>query len=229
MKRFCAVVFTVAVLGMLANLPVSAADPFSVGETWVYKHAGARTTGQVGMPVNGDRVITVKSTAGEGDAKMWILSEQWGKDDANPIEKHVNAKRLLCKSGPSSQLITLNPPVPYAWTGQKPGEEGTFQIKMGDGEMSIPMTFVSKRMENETLKVPAGEFKDCKKVKTVATMELPGPQNQKMKLEFNITQWYHPSVNGFVKEEFKFTPPSRPSTPSRTFSGVSELKSHTVK
>lgn len=61
---------------------------------------------------------------------------------------------------------------------------------------SIPIEYVAKCLKDETISVPAGEFKNCRHVQIISSMQNEMGQTVKSKVD----HWYHPKVKSLVKE-----------------------------
>jgi hypothetical protein len=215
-------------LGIGNERLVWAADPYMVGEAWVYQHEGNRSSGDMSIPFNGERIREILSTGGENENQYWVLAERWGAGDLNPVKFHVDGKKMLREVDASSQIISIKPPVPFCWSDLKTGEEKDFESMMAVSGYSSPIQFHVKRLTDETITVPAGEFKDCAKIETLVTMSPQGaPQSAELKISY--TYWYHPKANGFVKESFQVAIPDSGPSSAKTLSGTSQLKSHEMK
>ncbi len=199
------------------------ADEFTVGEKWVYKHVGSRSSGSIGQPVNGDRTREILSTTKEKGETRWILSEKWGADDSATSKMFICAKRLIHQVDAGPQMLEFTPPVKLDYMDLKPGEEKNYKSEISDNGKSYHFNWNVKCINKETIEVPAGKFKDCVKVDATVTVSIPPEFSIVMKYLY----WYHPDVNGFVKEEFRFSPPGQDPNRTKSFKGVSTLKSHT--
>jgi len=199
--------FGLLAMGMvLAGLSATAfaADPFAVGEKWTYQHEGDIPFRQPGTAIVGDRTREVLAIQGENEKKRWIIQEKWGDNDERPAKYHVDAKRMNDKIAMGdNDALTIDPPYPFDYIDLKPGEEKKYEPKFQWGDnppMAIKIT--AKRVEDETLKTPAGEFKDCAHVKCEETFGFTGQDGQTMAFTTKRDLWLHPSVNGFVKWSF---------------------------
>ncbi len=178
--------------------------------------------GEVGKPIQGDRIRQVLSSHTEKGKKRWVFSERWGDDDLNPIQTHVGSNRFIhrIESGPG--YMNFNPPMPMDWMNLKPGEEKTVHPVGFNKDNSFPCQMRAKRMGNETITVPAGEFKHCRKVRIELIPQDPNEGEQPP--PFTFIAWYHPKANGLVKESFQYTSPDSKEPP---VTGTSLLKSYT--
>ncbi len=172
------------------------AEDWKVGEKWMYQHQGPRPYSDGNTTVKGDRAVEVTAIQGEGDQKRYLLKNQWGTEDANPAISHIDAKNLMHKIEIQSMaVLTLDPPVPAFWS-LKVKEEKTLKSKMDLGGFTLTIEYKAKRLDNETITVPAGAFKNCQHIQIVSTMQSDMMPTTKGKVDY----WYHPEVKNLVKE-----------------------------
>jgi hypothetical protein len=190
-SRFLAVVALAVILIGAAH-----AEDWKVGEKWVYKHEGPRPYGDGSVSVEGDRTTEVTAIQGEGATKRYLLKDMWGTNDPNPSVAQIDPNNMLHKIEVEYvATILFDPPVPTVWS-LKVGEEKTLKTQMDLGGFALPIEYVAKRLKDETLSVPAGEFKNCQHVQVISTMQSDEFPGGKTKLEY----WYHPKVRNLVKE-----------------------------
>ncbi|MEW6237839.1 MAG: hypothetical protein AB1656_20830 [Candidatus Omnitrophota bacterium] len=208
-------------MGMvLAGLSATAfaADPWMVGEKWTYQHEGDVPFRPPGTKIVGDRTREVIAVQGESEKKRWIIQEKWGDNDEQPAKHHVDAKRMNDKieMGENAALI-IDPPFPFDYMDLKAGEEKKYEPKFQWNE-NPPMTIkiTAKRVEDESIKAPAGEFKDCAHVISEETFGFTGQDGQAVAITTMREFWLHPSVNGFVKWSFSTQVPGRPEASTGT-------------
>ncbi len=229
MRNFVLFCFSIAVLGN-GILSYSSEDgaPFHVGEKWIYQHEGPRPWSK-NEPVNGDRVREVISTEGAGDQQVWIISEHWGTSDEHGTKFYYDEEKKLEKQEVGYDfVIRFNPPYPNL-NSLVPGEEKIYEIKSsmgGEGRgHSFPMQITAKRIEDETLVVPAGEFTDCHHVQAEQTITFKTETGDfELKLKHEI--WFHEDANGAVKEKWEFLPVQFGNTKRPGYTCVSELSKH---
>lgn len=215
-------VLAVAVLFMANGVN---ADELKVGETWVFKHEGARPMGPPNENFDGDRVREVVSTEGESEKKVWVIKEIWGENDNRVSYTFVNAKKMISKVevGENRNAISFEPAIPMVYTQLKPDEEKTYKSNFSwQNGPSIPMTIKAKRLKNETVKVPAGEYKDCIHAMLEETITFTTNSGESMTIYNTREVWYHMDVNGMVKETFTT---KRPNS-DQQITGTSLLKSY---
>jgi len=193
---------------------------WQVGEKWVYKHEGPRPYNNPSSTVKGDRTVEVTAIKGEGVEKRYLLKNMWGTEDANPATSYIDPNNMIDKLDIEGMaILTLDPPIPAIWS-LKVGEEKVVKTQLDFGGFAIPITYVAKRLKNEALTVPAGQFKDCQHVQTISTMQNEMGEPVKNKTD----TWYHPKVKNSVKDVIVTNYQSENS-----YSATSVLKTHTVK
>lgn len=196
-------------------------DPFQLGEKWIYQHGGNRTIGDVMQPVVGDRVQEITGQTIENGKPLWLITETWGETDYDPWRFFVDGERLLRKVESGAEIVRLNNPFPFDWLNLQPGESKRVKSGVIADTFTGAFTIDVQRLENETIAVPAGDYPDCIKVKM--TIDYSISLRSGSPLVFHHIYWYHPKVNGVVKESFEYKPAE-----GNPISGVSMLKSHTV-
>jgi hypothetical protein len=198
-------------------------DPFAVGEKWIYQHEGAVPMRPPDYAISGDRIREVVAVQGEDTEKRWLILEAWGEDDEWAGKRVVSAERMYDKidSG-EGRVMTIDPAYPYDYLNLKPGEEKKWEstFKFSE-EWSFPMKLTAKRIKDVTLKVPAGEFENCIHIQSEESVTFSPPDGNEMTITTKREQWYHPKVNGLVKEIYIL---GRPDGSEEK--GVSELKSY---
>ncbi len=171
------------------------AEDWKVGEKWTYKHEGPRPYADSSAMVKGDRTVEVTAIKGEGEEKRYLLKNMWGSEDPNPSTSYIDSKNMLHKLDIEYMFtLLITPPVPVFWP-LKPGEEKTLKAKMEIAGMSIPIEYVAKRMKDETITVPAGEFENCQHIQIISSLQNETGQTVKNKEEY----WYHPKARNLVK------------------------------
>ncbi|GEM_PF-1204783 len=209
------------------------AEPFRDKEMWLYEHSGPRPWSDGKNRIDGPRIREVVSVEGSGSLKQWVIKEKWNDADEGANLLYYDAERKLHKQEEIGRNFTIRfePAIPDLGV-LNPHEEMRYEIKavMGDGGQgqSHPLVITAKRMADETVTVPAGEFKDCVKVESehVITFETE-TGNIQPKLKLII--WFHPDANGVVKEMWDFMPVRFGNTERPGYQCVSELKMHTVE
>ncbi len=225
MKRsglFLTVIIGFAMLGAAFGY----ADPYSVGEKWAYEHEGSIPWRSPDQTVDGNRTREVVAVEGEGEEKRWIIREQWGTNDSNPTKSYVDSNRKVHKVEMSEgNTISFDPPIPSDYMNLKIGDKSEVKTKfqMPNGQ-EVPYTITAVRVDDETIKVPAGELK-CMHVKLEETFQISS-QGQKIVVKSTRDHYYHQKYNGLVMEEFVATV-SIPDVPKTE--GKSVLKTYEKK
>ena len=168
-----------------------------VGEKWIYQHEGTRPLSNPPAAIRGDRTNEVIAIQGEAANKRWLVKHTWGEKDENPGIFHMDAeKRLHQVEVGTSLTLTFAPPVPMEWPELKSGEEKTYESKMAVMGFEVPLKYEVKRLPDEAVRVPAGEFTACRHVQVVVHgIDAQGQPNQS-----RSDYWFHPKANGLVKE-----------------------------
>ncbi len=226
-KKECLILIVCCIsMGAIAS---DKTDPFTVGEKWVYKHDGPKPMSWRNEKINGDMVRVVTGIKGEGEQKRWIIKDTYGTADERPTSSYIDSKKQYSKmdSG-SDRSMTYEPAVPYYFPKLKVDETKEIATKFNYGQDGFPVSMKFKRVADATVKVPAGEFKNCQhyKVETVFTFNSDGNE---FKMKFNRELWYNAKVNGLVK--------SVTIQPDREYNGqvrkgytaTSELKKYSKK
>lgn len=211
------------IVGSLAGV-VYAADPFFVGEKWTYKHEGAIPMRPPDMGITGDRTREVVAIQGENEKKRWLILEKWGDNDEFGGKMCVTAERIFdrIESG-EDRVTTVDPGYPFDYLNLKPSEEKKFECTFKFGEQfTFPIKIAVKRVADETVKVPAGEFENCIHIQSEESITFSPPDGQEMTITTKRDQWYSPKVNGLVKETSESKRPD-----GQADKGSSELKSYT--
>lgn len=188
-------ILVIVMLVPVAGGNVLGAD-WKVGEKWVYKHEGPRPYTGPSSTVEGDRTVEVTAIQGEGAEKRYLLKNWWGTGDANPATSYIDPNNMIHKLDIENMaVLTITPPIPAIWS-LKIGEKKVIKASLDFGGFAIPVEYVATRLKNETITVPAGEFKDCQHVQVVSTMQNEMGEPVKNKAE----TWYHPKVKNSVKD-----------------------------
>jgi hypothetical protein len=209
----------IAGLAILSGGNVYAED-WKVGEKWTYKHEGPRPYADASATVKGDRKVEVIAIKGEEGEKRYLLKNILGSEDPNPSTSYIDSKNMLHKIEIENMFTFLvTPPIPAIWR-LKPGEEKNVKANMEIASFSIPVEYVAKRLKDETITVPAGEFKNCQHVQIISSLQNEAGQTVKNKQEY----WYHPKARNLVKEVIVSNYQS-----DNSYTTTSLLKSHTKK
>ncbi len=192
MRRASAVVFVAWVVFASGAI---AAD-WKVGEKWTYQHEGPRPYADPSAKVEGDHVVEVVGIQGEGAERRTLLKSVWGTADASPAILYIGAKDLIHKMDIQGVgVLRFDPPIPALWS-LKVGEQKTVKTELGLAGVVMRIEYAAKRLEDETVTVPAGRFENCQHVTIVSTIESDFAPSTKNKMDY----WYHPTVKNSVKE-----------------------------
>lgn len=215
-------------IGLAPGLDAAAKD-WAVGETWVYQHQGFRPFARPDQIQDTSRTRKILSIQGEGAEKRWLLEEKWGTGEGPAAVSYIDASRCMDKTVMGENFsIGFKPGIPVDWSGLKPGEEKKVDTETTMGDNQSKIQYVAKRLADETVTVPAGEFKNAVQVQVVMTMTFNTDQGERS-FKMTETYWYHPDANGFVKEAIEFTPPAGGEGPRDPMKGTSVLQSHTLE
>ncbi len=184
-------------------------EPFEVGQRWAYQHQGPRPGSFEPNDIDGERIIHVIGVAEATEGKQWIIEERFTRDEKAAGRVYVNPERLLTviefenEKGEKAKL-RYDPPIPYQIMDMNIGQEKTVEtsLKMDLNEFTLPSTMVIQRLDNETITTPAGKFEDCwhfmfktKSIFKIKIIKIPMTEERE--------RWYHPSINGLVKEVYR--------------------------
>lgn len=226
MKRMGLLLMVAAWLAVVA-VGMSAADSYQVGEKWIYRHEGPRPWTDPDVPVKGDRIVTIVSSEGEEADRLWVMKQQWG-EEGEPTGMYFNREKQIVKLASAERSILYTPPMPMDFSILKTGEEKTFESRIAAPGNVNPATLrlEVKRLPDETLQVPAGEFTDCCHVQ-FKTSIIFTQDNQITTAFYRQEMWTNPKVNGIVKEIYTFDPVNAGGRMIKGYQSVSELKSYT--
>jgi len=86
----------------------------------------------------------------------------------------------------------------------KIGEEKVFEYTKTNDLLhyTFPVNLRIKRLDDQTIEVPAGKFENCRrfKVSLSCTIEPNVQDIRKTVVSLDTDLWWHPAVNGTVKE-----------------------------
>ena len=187
-------------------------EPFEVGQRWTYRHEGPRPGSMEPNVIDGERIMHVIAVVEEPEGRQWVIEERFTNDEKAIGRLHVNEARLLTaieieNEKAESAILRYDPPVPHYVMQMNIGQEETIEtsLKMDTADFSLPSTIVIRRLDNETITTPAGEFEDCRhyKVVTKSTFDI---KIAKIPVTEERERWTHPKVNGLVKEVYRKGP-----------------------
>jgi hypothetical protein len=171
--------------------------------------------------IDGQRILHVLGVVGEAEDKRWVIEERFTSGPKVIGRLHITADRLLAGVDVENDKgevapLQYDPPVPYQIVEMEIGQKRTIEttVCMPAAKFTVPSTMVVERLDDETVVVPAGEFAGCRHYKVVSdsTFDI---KIAKVPLTETRERWYHPRVNGLVKEAYargpvKFLTWSRP-------------------
>lgn len=189
-----------------------AKEPFEVGQRWEYKHEGPRPGSFEPNDIDGERIIHVIGAIEEPEGKQWIIEDRFTGDEKATGRIYVNQERLLTtiefeNEKEETTKLKYNPPIPYQIMDMTIGQEKTIEtsLKMESTDFTLPSTMVIQRLDNETIITPTGEFVDCwhfifktKSIFKIKIIKIPFTEERE--------RWYHPRINGLVKEVYRKDP-----------------------
>jgi len=191
---------------------VGAAEQFEVGQRWVFEHKGPRPGSMEPDAIDGQRIRQVLSTAQVQGQPTWVVEEGFTNDPNATSLLYVDHERKLTAfdvENDQGQTVKFvyDAPQPYQVPFLEPGQEKTYEttLRLSAPKFAMPTTSVIKRLPDETIVTPAGEFVDCQHYHTTtkSTMNI---KIAKIPVTDERDQWYHPSVNGLVKEVYRKGP-----------------------
>jgi len=167
--------------------------PLKAGITWEYT---------VTSDKGGNNKIIIKNLPPQKIDDKTVTPREWnmgGKIVTHyVVEDDSGVYKIADKRPDDKDLTIIKPPVYYI---KYPiSEESTWDniVKMGDRDIQISQTIYSV---SDGVKVPAGTFKDCLKIKHVGTDISPDKNDTSLSLE--AFEWYAPGV-GCVKSMATF-------------------------
>jgi hypothetical protein len=190
----------------------AAESQFEVGQKWVYQHQGPRPGNMEPNAIDGQRIRQVLAVNEKQEHPWWIVQETFTNDEDATSLMVVDHERRLTGfeiTGEKGETIamTYETPVPYQVPFLAVGEEKVFETRllMGPSRIALPTKSVVKRLPDETVATPAGEFVNCQHYHTTSESVLDF-KIAKIPMTDERDQWYHESVNGLVKEVYRKGP-----------------------
>jgi hypothetical protein len=185
---------------------------FEVGQRWEYRHEGPRPGSVEPKPIDGCRILRVVAIRDDQEAKRWVVEDRFTNDRDVVGRLYVDESRLLTAieiENGKGEVAKLNyePPVPYDGISLSVGAEETIEtaLSLESGQFRLPCTVVIRRLEDETVATPAGEFVDCLHYRTTthSTVDI---RIARIPVTEERERWYHPQANGLVKEVYRKGP-----------------------
>jgi len=204
----------VALLVMLSGVTgwAVAEAQFEVGQKWVFQHEGPRPGNMEPNAIDGQRIRHVLAVNEQEEHPRWIVQERFTNDEKATSLLFVNHERQLTGfeiigDDGNPLVMTYEPPAPYQVPLLAVGEEKVFETRllMGPSRIALPTRSVVKRLPDETVTTPAGEFANCQHYHTTSKSVLDF-KIAKIPMTDERDQWYHESVNGLVKEVYRKGP-----------------------
>ena len=146
------------------------------------------------------------------DEKTWIFQEWFTNSSEPAADYYVNQENLLTsisfKNNDGEEFkINYLSPIPYLIPDLNIEEKKEFESEMqfDSAEFSMPTTLIYERFEDQTITTPAGEFSNCQHyvINTTSLFDIKIAQIPAKEVR---EIWYHPSVNGVVKEVYRKSP-----------------------
>lgn len=197
---------------------------YKKGESWTYEVKGPRTW--TDENVYGDRKISVDTVNDSG----YTIEDEWGSwdDNAHVISLNKDGMQTKLEIGYDFSL-NYKTPIPFNFIDLlKVDEEkdfGTANVEM-DG-FSVSLTTKVKRLKDEDVTVPAGEFKGSQKYEVTNVLSFSSDQGERVR-KMNRQIWVHKDANGIVKDAYEHQALSQDAGDTM-FKGESLLKKHEVK
>lgn len=177
--------------------PLNAAASGKPGEKWIYTVDGIRPMSNPPVDVDGDRVDEILSVTGEGAALRMRVKSTWGKDDQNPsLATLDNELRVHQVEVGSMMTIAFKPPVPTVWSELAVGQNQVFETQLSVMGFDMPLKYEVKRLDDETITVPAGKFENCRHIQMVVHATDPSGQPSKTRYD----HWIDAKGQSLIKE-----------------------------
>ena len=103
--------------------------------------------------------------------------------------------------------LRYDPPVPYEPQGIAVGDTRTIltTLRMDSAGFALPCKTTIERLADETITAPAGDFAGCLHYRSV-TASTFNVKIAKIPMTEERERWYHPAVQGMVKEVYRRGP-----------------------
>jgi hypothetical protein len=210
--RMCLISTLVCLFCTAASAGRTAAEGFEVGHRWEYRHEGPRPGSMEPNAVDGERILHVIALVEGNGRKQWVIAERFTNDPNVTARLYVSEERMLTAveiANEKGEAVKLryDPPVPYQVTELEVGEKGTIEtaLRIDSADFALPSTIVTERLADETITTPAGEFVGCLHYKSTNTSTFD-IKIAKIPFSEERERWYHPEVNGLVKEIYRKGP-----------------------
>jgi hypothetical protein len=204
--------FLAALLCAVGFAGHGAAGTYELGQRWVYRHEGPRPGSVEPNAIDGQRILHVISSVEEQGETTWVIEERFTNSREVVGRLYVNEARLLTTldlENDKGEAIALyyDPPVPYQTLEMEVGQTEIIEttVRMKAAQFALPSTITMQRLADETITTPAGEFPDCLHY-TATSRSTIDIKVAKIPITEKRERWYHPSVNGLVKELYRRQP-----------------------
>ncbi len=187
------------------------ATAFEIGQRWVYEHQGPRPGSTEPNAIDGQRILLVIGGPQQGHPH-WVLQERYTGEEAIVGRLHVTEAQELTGfdiENDKGEVVTMTYDTPMAYPVPKleVGQEKTIEnvLRMDAHELALPVKIVMRRLADETITTPAGQFTDCPHYQTTTHTTI-NVKVAKVPISEQRDRWYHASVNGLVKEVYRKDP-----------------------
>ncbi len=219
--------FVAVIVAAMFTPTVPAEDLYEAGEKWIYEHKGPRPW--VGNEnVYGDRVRkTISFETDENQKQYWLLRESWGNYDDTPVLFYIYEDKSIPRERAGDTLIQFDPGLPAGFIDLEPEQEKTYNIEItwGDSDRKIPLKIIAKRLADEDVEVPAGQFANCVRIQTKWEFTFTRDERSvAMKSTQDI--WYDPETKHMLKEAYAFEPVSWDDNTRPAWTCTSQLKEY---
>lgn len=187
-------------------------EAFEIGQRWVYRHQGPRPGSIEPNAIDGEKILQVISTFEQDGKKQWVIEERFTGDPNIIGRLFVDRDSLvggLEIENDKNEVarLTYEMAVPYLAPEMEPNTEKTFEttLRMDSANFALPNKIVIQRLADETIETPAGRFTGCRHYRqtTQSTIDI---KIAKIRTTEERQRWYHPTVNGMVKEVYRKSP-----------------------
>ncbi|UCD49096.1 MAG: hypothetical protein JSW27_16370 [Phycisphaerales bacterium] len=184
---------------------------YEVGQRWVYQHQGPRFGSTEPNAIDGQRILLVIGGPDQGHPH-WLLEERYTADEAVVGRLHVTQEQQLTGFDIENDkgevaTLTYDTPMAYPIPQLEVGQEQTIVnvLRTESPKFVMPVEIVIRRLADETIITPAGEFADCVHYRTT-THSTFDVKVASVPVSEQRDRWYHKSVSGVVKEVYRKDP-----------------------
>ncbi len=205
MNRLTVVVTILGALSML-NLAAAAQAPYEVGRYWEYDLQGPRPGATEPVAIDGQRILQVLQTIGDGTEQRWIIEDRFTNDPNIIGRLHVRNDRMITaivieNEKGESLTLSYSEPLPYQTADLAVGDSMRIvtELVTQPGGYKVPCTLQITRLDDQTLDTPAGRFPDCRVFRSV-TDTIIDIKIAKIPIRESRQWWYSDRVGAAVKE-----------------------------